>query len=479
MSGTKIKGKYSYKPFNAKLVESSSHLKKSIKPVKGDEFSYKCNICSKIYNKDTFLFQNLEIHLKSARHASATGEAGAEELTKAIAYLEEIKSQAVEKGEQPPKESKTQKNETIIRKRNNSVTKLTSQDYYRIEVANFIMKNCLSFSFADKFSKFLQKLLSNYSKDALTAFSVNRNHISEIATDVVASSLRKKYLEVLSGTPYSISIDGGAAKGKVEYLAVHARYLPSEEDTLTATKLIGLIELGKSSKGIVMYEKLKEFLFSGEGADSRKNNLMGISTDHAPNMMSSGSAGLSNRLTAEIPHAIMIYDFCHALNITLKHSKRHFPQKYLKIVEEISSHFSYPQSTASFKLFLTESQKNKVLAIKNYVETRWSSFIECLDRILELKEALETYFMQEGKSNQKQYFNSENLVMLNLFSCLANKIDYFIRYFEKDNRDMMKIVKLSKNVLSRLEFFFINFPTLRATLKIRTSCFQGRLFTAN
>jgi hypothetical protein len=137
----------------------------------------------------------------------------------------------------------------------------------------------------------------------------------------------------------------------------------------------------------------------------------------------------------------MIYDFCHALNITLKHSKRHFPQKYLKIVEEISSHFSYPQSTASFKLFLIESQKNKVLAIKNYVETRWSSFIECLDRILELKEALEIYFMQEGKSNQKQYFNSENLVMLNLFSCLANKIDYFIRYFEKDNRDMMKIVK--------------------------------------
>lgn len=92
-------------------------------------------------------------------------------------------------------------------------------------------------------------------------------------------------MKILEDTPYSISVDEGN-KGKANYLVISAGYFNSPKETKTTTQLLGLIELSDSSTGLNLYELVNDFLFKGDEGLQRRNNLMGISTDHATNMIS-------------------------------------------------------------------------------------------------------------------------------------------------------------------------------------------------
>ena len=85
----------------------------------------------------------------------------------------------------------------------------------------------------------------------------------------------------MTATPFSIVLDGSSAVGNIEYLAVSARYLPSNQSSETIIKLIGLLELGDSSTGATLYKAVSSFLFSGDYGRQRRRNLLGIASDHA------------------------------------------------------------------------------------------------------------------------------------------------------------------------------------------------------
>jgi len=55
------------------------------------------------------------------------------------------------------------------------------------------------------------------------------------------------------------------------------------------------------------------------------------------------------------------------------------------------------------------NQDSKVLEVLRLVETRWSSFVDCLSRILDIKESITIYFNQYGSQEEKEYLSSENI----------------------------------------------------------------------
>ena len=128
-------------------------------------------------------------------------------------------------------------------------------------------------------------------------------------------------------TPFSISLDAATASNNIEYLAINARYMSSTDvnetiETNSTTKILGLIKLGSSSTGRPLFELVENYLFNNERGQRRKHNLMGISSDHASNMISSGNKSLSSRLALDsnLQHLVIMHDLSHALNLVLKNS---------------------------------------------------------------------------------------------------------------------------------------------------------------
>lgn len=91
----------------------------------------------------------------------------------------------------------------------------------------------------------------------------------------------------------------------------------------------------------------------------------------------------------------MFTTFSHIFNLILKDCiNKHYPQEYTKIVKKICHKFSNsPKQNA----LLQQQQKienqgsnagRRPLSIKRFVETRWSSFEEALERIIELNDDL-------------------------------------------------------------------------------------------
>ncbi len=116
---------------------------------------------------------------------------------------------------------------------------------------------------------------------------------------------------------------------------------------------------------------------------------MGISSDGASKMISSGDKSVTSRLKKEIPHLIGIHDLCHALNLVLGSCLDSFPIDYRKIVETVSKIFSHsPQRNDILRECILELKNNEtdidIVAIEQYVQTRWTSMKDSLDRILKL-----------------------------------------------------------------------------------------------
>ena len=359
--------------FNVELINGNSYLKNCIKGVKNEPKGFKCTFCKKKslnpsnnanatktnaktnskLNQKTFLyFENLYGHLDSLKHRG-NSKLTLKELEEALIYLKTSKSQ----GSPPNTDTKTSESVSDTKSPSCKQTdpmeletfydqEICEEVLFRFRVARFILINDLPFSFADKFSKFLKNLYTLYPQETLENFTVNRKHITHIASNCISPYVKDKYFSLLESTPFSISLDCGTAKGNVEYLAVNARYLDSSSSTKSTTKLLGIVEMKDSATGKTLNNLVHELLFKGEEEERRKENIMGVSSDGAANMLAKNK-GFASRLKQTVKHLLIIHDFCHIWNLILKACLKKFPQNYVNIVNRISSTFSQsPQKAA-------------------------------------------------------------------------------------------------------------------------------------
>lgn len=176
-------------------------------------------------------------------------------------------------------------------------------------------------------------------------------------------------------------------------------------------------------------------------------------------------AGVTNRLRKENPSLIITHDLCHALNLIAQKCLEDFPLKYRNLVSKLSETFSKSAlKNSKFKAFL-KRKKLQELTVNNYVPTRWTSFVDTLERILKLYDHLKTFFLEEESSkasnrsrknnnnnenkNKKlkksEYFTLENKLMLQLILILMKKLTFYIKTFEKDNLEITNLVRLLKH----------------------------------
>jgi len=252
-------------------------------------------------------------------------------------------------------------------------------------------------------------------------------------------------------SPFSISIDEGSIKGNTEFLAVSSTYFKDQGSIETQTKLIGLIELEGSRTGETLYDKITQLLFSGERGEMRKKNMMGVASDVASNMISTKSAGVTNRFQNDYPYIIVSHDFCHILSLVIKYSLKEFPKKYVSIVNKISKKFSQSiQNSYRLKQLILEKYStidSKAVTIPRIVKTRWSSFYLCLERIIGLAEPLKDFFSEFGTQEEQLYLNNHNQSRLRLLCCILEKLNGYILKFQSEDMSILNVIKELKESL--------------------------------
>lgn len=148
-----------------------------------------------------------------------------------------------------------------------------------------------------------------------------------------------------------------------------------------STKLISIVQLEEDSKAITLQAAIEEALFNNEF--QIKQNLVGICSDNAPNMVSKKEegGGLANLLQHEIPHLVIIRDFCHNVNLICQEALDTFPVDTLDLVKRICHHFG---QSAHRRAHLINVEKeyfqNDQLVLETGKDPK-NIFYKCLDTL--------------------------------------------------------------------------------------------------
>lgn len=91
--------------------------------------------------------------------------------------------------------------------------------------------------------------------------------------------------------------------------------------------------------------------------------------------------------------------------------------------------------------------EDHVLVIKKHVKTRWSSFKDALQRILETKVVLQRFFSDYGNKEEKEYFSSRNILMLELLLFLVSLINTYLIQLQGEDMDVVTVVRTLKEFI--------------------------------
>ena len=349
-------------PLNGYLNEIFSYYGKSKK--------YICGICPP--GENTLAKKNINRHiLKNTTHRNKTPADQIPLLDKQIAEIEANTENI---------RSKKEKNsESAVLKRN------------YLEFLTFCYKCNFSFSLTTQLLQFLKPMAISNKLKFLNSFSFHKEEVSKISNEL-GNCLLEELKEDLSNSPYSLSVDNVTAHG-TSICGLKVRYLKEYEESfkgpngLQATitrrkienKIIGIKYLKGESTAQVILDIAKEKLL--ELDPKVKNNMVGFTHDRHSSFRGKFN-GLSVLFSRELSQKIFdLPDPCHALSNCPSKSLPSVPEEMLKFTTKIHSYFSSSQRKERLKISQKEGNLD-ILLLKKYVESRWLSLGDSLERLL-------------------------------------------------------------------------------------------------
>ena len=296
----------------AEFVGKCEHLRECIKPVRNVQEKFICCKCK----TNPIAFKSLLIHIESVGHiAHFKTPKQQEERNHAVQLLKNDHfPQKVRLSRGSATGQSVETLDMIVEAKNNrdNYAILNDQTFFRFQVANFINKNNLSFMLTNSLVLFIRELLEVHSVSSLQKYTTDRQQTS-YCIQAQASRAQQLLLQSLSTSPYLLMVDNGIAEDNNEYLEICARLFQGSSEAKATTKMLCLLPLTGSATGVKLYELLSNFLFKNEYAEAIRSNIVGISSDHASNMIGKkqeGGKGATDYLKREFPHLVVVYDLC-------------------------------------------------------------------------------------------------------------------------------------------------------------------------
>jgi len=309
----------------------------------------------------------------------------------------------------------------------------------------FCQSENLSFQQIASLGKFLHEMAMEKKLDFFTKNNFDREEISLIAR-CYGKHLLTKLADDLRSSPYSFTIDSSTVS-RTNITSIKVRYLKEHCDSngIKKTKIenrtIGIKYLKHSSTAKTMLDITNEKLLNL--SLEVKSNLVGYVHDHASNL-SGVHQGLGVLLKSDVNKFLVdIKDPCHSINLALYQSFEILPTEIKRFIKKIHNHFISPQRIA-YLHNLQLDNNFKVLSPKHYVQTRWLSLGQSLERILEIWESLVCYMKLKPKFQGVTNAQYEEFISLLENKTFKLKIVFITGIFGKFNE--MNILFQSQNL---------------------------------
>jgi len=327
-----------------------------------------------------------------------------------------------------------------MKRKNNSKVPHEKICNMRADVTSFLTKKELPISLASDLITFIQNMTQKYKMEEILKLTMSNKTSTQILNQMVQYYKDKLFYD-LKSSPFALSFDESTDIYGPCYLCTNVRYIKEGQ---IFNKVLALTELGEEITGEKLFSVVHELVFPPDKHDLLKTNLIGVCTDRGSNMLSLKNKGLANRLKEKYPQTFIAYDFCHMFHLIVEASLIKFPIETLNLVKNLCGHFS---RSALRRAKLTQVQKRvsssdpmEIRSMLKYVENRWTSLMNAIDRIRSLWDCLEIYFNEEPEEKINKSLTEGNYCYLELLSCLLKRLNKMITYFEGDDQDYSSIM---------------------------------------
>ena len=246
---------------------------------------------------------------------------------------------------------------------------------FKIELANFIVQNHLSFITGDKILRFIKRHCQDY--EIIKQANLSDDKISKLIRECIKPTIINILKNKLEDIPFSLSFDETTHKlSKKKYFAIMIQFYDEKLGNLQSY-LHAFKESSESSDSESMYKILKNQVFDEEIG----KNVIGISMDNA-NVNKGVKKSISKSIVDNYPYIWCNYCLCHSCNLITKFASKAIPSSVEKVLHITYKYFSKSPKRSSKWLSLQLMLGVKELIINKYIETRWLSEEFCISRIL-------------------------------------------------------------------------------------------------
>lgn len=342
-----------------------------------------------------------------------------------------------------------------------------------IKMSSFFAEHNVAFHTADHLIPLLKECFPD-SKIA-KGMQLKRQKCVQIVKNVIGKEERDEIIDVIRKNNFSILVDESTDISDKKSLCLLVRFV-CPVSGLVQTRLLELISVdARDSSAVKLYEAVKNCLIE---KDIPLENIIGLACDGA-NVMIGQHNSLFSHLKSDVPHLVLMKCICHTSALVASKCSKELPDFVEKIVSKIST---YVNGSPRRNAILTEVQdlfeekRRKMLKLSI---TRWLCFYDCISRIVDNYDVLQTFFalaVGEGDKTAKSILeileDKRTKAYLLFLKYVLNKLNKFNALFQGRNVLIHKIVSSSKQLLKE---FCIDYMKLNVIDQVETVnvCYPG------
>ncbi|KAJ8928296.1 hypothetical protein NQ314_019151 [Rhamnusium bicolor] len=250
--------------------------------------------------------------------------------------------------------------------------------------ALLVAEHNLSFNVIDHITK-INKVNFKDSKVA-ESLQLGRTKCTMIIQNVLADVITNQLKQQIKDKKVTVLLDEATDASNKKLLCILIKFIHGNE---IKTQVLGLNEVD-CDHGIAkgLYALLKQSLTE---FNIEAKNVVGYCADNASVMMGSKES-VKQYLLNSNPHLISNGCICHTIHLVAVSAAAYLPERLENLLQNVSTYFSRSPKRQSVLETFQEYMRNDKLKILKPSATRWLALSNCVDRILEMWDALTELF---------------------------------------------------------------------------------------
>lgn len=282
------------------------------------------------------------------------------------------------------------------------VTDSISSDVKRAEIkmAAFTAEHNLPIAVMDHLSDLVKEAFPD--SEIAKKFKSKRTKTRCIIKNILAKEFKTQLITTLQRQKFSIIIDETTDIASKKQLALVVRYF-CDKQLSVKSQFFGLIELTQSDATTITTRIISTL----DKHSIPLSNVIGYASD-TTNVMFGEHNSVVSQLKSKIPDIFVMKCLCHSAHLCASHACERLPRLLEDLVRDVYSHFAHSaKRLAEYRRFqhFTSTEPHKILKPS---QTRWLSLEQCVRRLLEQWEALESLLQ---KPIVKLYFEFLSFVL--------------------------------------------------------------------